>query len=151
VYKIEHRGFESFGMRVSESKYVPYFSFGLLSIFVPGLFLGFQNLFLELFEQILFIGFVEEVFYRGYLMSRFCEWKGDKWSLVLSSIFFSLAHVVFIVSNEGLRYPGFIGMTMLQTFIGGVFLGYIFLKEGNIIPGAIIHISTNIYMSRIFG
>jgi membrane protease YdiL (CAAX protease family) len=104
---------------------------------------------MDLFEQILFIGLAEEIFYRGYIMSRLCEWKGVKWGLMLNSIVFSLAHVVFIVSNEGFGNPSFIAVTMIQTFLGGILMGYIFLKECNIIPSAIIHVSMNIYLTRI--
>ena len=150
VYRFEHRDLESLGLQVPKSKHILYLSFGVLGILVPSFFLGFQNLFVDLFEQILFIGLAEEVFYRGYLMTRLCEWKGEKLGLFLNSIIFSLAHITFIISNEGVRHPMFIATTALQTFFGGVILGYIFLREGNIVPGVIVHMSTNLYLQRIF-
>lgn len=94
VYRIEHRDLESLGLKVPKSKHIPYISFGVLGILVPSFFLGFQNLFVDLYEQILFIGLAEEVFYRGYLMTRLCEWKGVVLELnYLQSCTYYLYHI----------------------------------------------------------
>jgi membrane protease YdiL (CAAX protease family) len=39
---------------------------------------------------------------------------------------------------------------MAQTFLGGILMGYMFLRSGNIVPGTVLHISMNLYMSRLF-
>jgi len=36
---------------------------------------------------------VEEFFFRGYLMGRFCEWLGDIKGMLLNAVIFSLAHM----------------------------------------------------------
>ena len=151
VTRIENRGLFSLGLSVPQKRYRAYLALVAVSLLVPVVFLGFTDFIPGLIEQLLFIGLVEEFFYRGYIMTRFCEWKGSVLGLLLSSILFSLAHITFIITNEGMKYPGFIFSTGIQTFLGGFLLGYIFLREGNIVPSAIIHVSLNLYLNRIFG
>ena len=38
-----------------------------------------------------------------------------------------------------------------QTFLGGLLLGFIYLRARNIWPGAIFHVSMNVYLSRVLG
>ena len=151
VTMIERRGASSLGLSVPKNRRQAYLALAGVCLIAPGVFLGFTEFIPVLIEQLLFIGLVEEFFYRGYLMTRICEWKGQTFGLLLNSILFSLAHISFIITNEGLKYPWFIASTGVQTFIGGALLGYIFLREGNIVPCAIIHISMNLYLFRILG
>jgi membrane protease YdiL (CAAX protease family) len=151
VVQYERSCHESLGLNVNEKRLRTYILFVALGIIVPGFFLNYDKLLSDLLEQLLFIGLVEEFFYRGYLMSRLCEWKGRSKGLLLSSTIFSLAHVIFIISNEGLNHIGFLVSVTTQTFLGGVLLGYIYLREGNIIPSSIIHVSMNLYLPIVLG
>jgi membrane protease YdiL (CAAX protease family) len=36
-----------------------------------------------------------------------------------------------------------------QTFMGGLILGTIYLRAKNIVPGSILHVAGNMYVSRI--
>jgi membrane protease YdiL (CAAX protease family) len=40
-----------------------------------------------------YIGVAEELFFRGYLMGRFCEWLGDRRGLLLNAIVSSSANI----------------------------------------------------------
>ena len=151
VYRIERRGAESLGLKVPRERYAMYSLYGLLGLVLPGVFLGYSVGFIwELLEQILFIGLAEEFFYRGYLMTRLCDWLGDRRGLVLNAIVFSLAHATFLLTRYGLSEAAFTLTSMAQTFLGGILMGYMFLRSGNIVPGAVLHISMNLYLSRLF-
>ena len=92
---------------------------------------------------------VEEFFFRGYLINRFSEWLGKYKGCFLSSFLFGLAHIISQLAQQGWDAWNAALMFGLQTFIGGVIFGLIFIAAGNIWPGVIIHISTNMYLNRI--
>ena len=69
--------------------------------------------------------------------------------LFLNALIFGLAHVVSRLAQHGLRYPDRLAILFVQTFAGGLLLGYIYLRAGNIVPGAIFHTSTNAYLPRL--
>jgi len=150
VYKVEKAGTESLGLIVSREKYRAYAVYAVVGLAVPALYFGFsRDLLVEFVEQLIFIGLAEEFFYRGYMMNRLCAWVGETKGLLLNAIVFSLAHVIFIVTRYGLGHPYFLAQSGLQTLLGGLLLGYIFLKAGDIVPGSVLHISMNLYLPRI--
>jgi membrane protease YdiL (CAAX protease family) len=53
------------------------------------------------------------------------------------------------LAQHGLRYPERLALLFVQTFAGGLLLGYIYLRAGNIVPGAIVHTSMNAYLPRL--
>jgi len=60
----------------------------------------------------------------------------------------NLSHILSRLSQHGFKYPLddlFLGF---QTLIGGLILGYMYLKAKNIVPPAIFHVSTNMYLER---
>lgn len=127
-----------------------YLALVIVCIALPSLFIGFSwELILEFLEQLAFIGLVEEFFFRGYMMRRFCEWLGDRWGLFLNAIIFSLAHLIFLFTINNFHLVWGDLMIGFQTFMGGLLLGYIYLKAGDIIPGSIIHISLNVFLARL--
>jgi membrane protease YdiL (CAAX protease family) len=101
---------------------------------------------IEFVEQLAYIGLAEEVFFRGYLMSRLCAWLGDRRGLVLSAILFGLVHVVSLVAFHGLRSPLRDGLTGLGAALGGLLYGWLLLKTSSIVPGAVIHTAANLYL-----
>jgi membrane protease YdiL (CAAX protease family) len=150
LYKIERRGLDSVGLKVSSDRYLNYIVLAFVGFVLPSFFLGFDSeLIVEFLEQLAFIGLVEEFFFRGYLMGRFCEWLGDAKGLLLNAVIFSLAHLVFLFSRYGFTYLQSDLIIGFQTFMGGLLLGYIYLKAGDIIPSSILHISLNMYLSRL--
>jgi membrane protease YdiL (CAAX protease family) len=152
VYKVEKAGTESLGLIVSREKYRAYAVYVAVGLALPALYFGFsRDLLVDFVEQLIFIGLAEEFFYRGYMMNRLCAWVGETKGLLLNAIVFSLAHVVFVVTRYGLGHPYFLAQSGFQTLLGGLLLGYIFLKAGDIVPGSVLHISMNLYLPRIGG
>jgi len=150
VYKVEGRGSDSLGLDVPREKHRLYALYVVLGLVLPAIRFGLdQGLLIGLLEQLLFIGLAEEFFFRGYIMTRLCGWLGESRGLLLNALVFSLAHVIFILTTSGLDHPYFLIRASLQTLLGGLMLGYVFLRSRNIVPGSIIHISMNLYLSRI--
>jgi membrane protease YdiL (CAAX protease family) len=150
VFKIEKRGFESLGFVIERKQYVFYAIFASTCVIVPAFFTGFdRSLLIEFIEQIVYIGLLEEFFYRGYLMNRFCNWLGNGKGLFLSSFIFGLGHVISRVADHGFGIIDRALITGGQAFLGGLIFGLIYLKARNIWPGAILHISTNMYLGRL--
>jgi membrane protease YdiL (CAAX protease family) len=149
VYKIEKRGAESLGLVIERKHYVPYAIFASVCVIVPAFLVGFdRSLLIEFVEQIVYIGLLEEFFYRGYLMNRLCNWLGNGKGLFWSSFIFGLGHVVSRVADHGFGIIDSALITGGQAFLGGLIFGSIYLKARNIWPGAILHISTNMYLGR---
>jgi len=110
---------------------------------------AYAGLISEFVEQLVYIGLAEEVFNRGYLMRRLCDWPGDRQGLLLSALLFGLSHIVSRLSQHGFKYPLNDLSLGFQTLIGGLILGYMYLRAKNIVPPAIFHVSTNMYLERV--
>jgi membrane protease YdiL (CAAX protease family) len=52
------------------------------------------------------------------------------------------------VSQHGFKHPLPDTLNGLQTFLGGLFLGYIYIRSRSVVPGSIFHVSTNAYIPR---
>jgi membrane protease YdiL (CAAX protease family) len=152
VYLVEKRGASALGLVVPRERYGRYALYAVVGLVVPAVFVGAdRGLLSELVEQLVYIGLAEEVFNRGYLMRRLCDWLGERHGLLLSSLLFGLSHILSRLSQHGLKYPLddlFLGF---QTLIGGLILGYMYLRAKNIVPPAIFHVSTNMYLDRMIG
>lgn len=150
TYKIEKKDVKSLGLAIKREKYVPYLIYAAMGFIFPAFFVGFNmDLVIEFIEQIVYIGLAEEFFHRGYLMNRFCRWLGNWKGLFLSTLLFSLGHMISRLTEGGFGYIGPASQAALQAFFGGLIFGYIFLRSKNIWPSAIIHVSSNVYMLRI--
>lgn len=79
---------------------------------------------------------LEEVIWRGALLSRFSEQLGEKWAVVVTSLGFGLQHYSL----------GFPWLVCIAFSIGGMFYGGITIKSKSIIPSIIWHITLNILM-----
>jgi membrane protease YdiL (CAAX protease family) len=150
VYRVEGRGAESLGLRVPRERYPRYAIYCFVGFILPSAFLGYPGGFAsELLEQIAFIGLAEEFFYRGYLMTRLCGWLGERKGLILNAVVFSLAHATFLLTRYGLSEAALTLTSVAQTFLGGILMGYVYLRSGNIVPGTVLHISMNVWLSRL--
>jgi membrane protease YdiL (CAAX protease family) len=94
---------------------------------------------------------LEEFFYRGYLMNRLSNWLGNSKGLFWSSFIFGVGHITSRVADHGFGVIDRALITGGQAFLGGLIFGFIFLKARNIWPGAILHVSTNMYLSYFIG
>jgi membrane protease YdiL (CAAX protease family) len=149
VYLVEKRDMKSLGFAISREKVGAYALYAIIGLILPAVIVGVdRSLALEFVEQVAYIGVAEEVFFRGYLMDRLCKWLGDRNGLVLNGLIFGLVHIVSRISQHGLEYPLDDALLGLQTFLGGLLLGYIYLKAKNIVPGAILHVAMNAYIGR---
>jgi membrane protease YdiL (CAAX protease family) len=150
VYRIEKRDLGSLGLSVEPERWLRYGAYALVGLVLPAVFVGVDRaLLVDFVEQVIYIGVAEELFSRGYLLTRLCEWLGKWRGLVLSALIFGLSHVASLVSQHGFAYPTSDLMMFGQTFVGGLLLGYIYLKAKNIVPGSILHVAGNLYISRI--
>ena len=150
VYRIEKRDLQSLGLSVERKRWLRYGAYALVGLVLPAVVVGVDRaLILDFIEQVIYIGVAEELFSRGYLLTRLCEWLGKRRGLVLSALIFGLSHVASLVSQHGLAYPTSDLMMFAQTFMGGLLLGFIYTKAKNIVPGSILHVAGNLYISRI--
>ncbi|MGD2143041.1 MAG: CPBP family intramembrane metalloprotease [Anaerolineae bacterium] len=149
VYLVERRDVQALGLSVTRERARAYAVYALIGLLLPAFIVGVdRSLLLEFVEQIVYIGVPEEVFFRGYLTGRLCNWLGSLKGLLLSGLIFGLAHVVSRLSQHGLAYPIHDALLGLQTFVGGVLLGFIYLRAKSIVPGTILHVAMNAYLGR---
>ncbi len=105
----------------------------------------------SLLIQLMGIGLPEEVFFRGYLMTRLSEWLGDEKGLVLSSLFFGLSHFLSRIIQRGFSYSLSALFIGLQTLFAGLVLGTQYRRTSSIIPSATSHILINLTQSILIG
>ena len=79
---------------------------------------------------------LEEIIWRGALLSRFSEQVGEKWAVVITSIGFGLQHYSL----------GFPWLICIAFSIGGFFYGGITVKSGSLIPAVVWHLVLNMLM-----
>jgi membrane protease YdiL (CAAX protease family) len=150
VYLVERRDARTLGMTIRRERIGAYALYAVTGLILPAVVVGVdRRLLLEFIDQIVYIGVAEEVFFRGYLTGRLCNWLGDLKGLLFSGLIFGLAHIVSRVSQHGLDYPGHDAMLGLQTFLGGLLLGYIYLRAKSIVPGTILHVAMNAYIGQL--
>jgi membrane protease YdiL (CAAX protease family) len=150
VYLVEKRGASALGLVVPRERYARYALYAVIGLVVPAAFVGAdRGLISEFIEQLVYIGLAEEVFNRGYLLRRLCDWLGDRQGLLLSSLLFGLSHILSRLSQHGFKYPLNDLSLGFQTLMGGLIFGYMALRAKNIVPPAIFHVSTNMYLERI--
>jgi len=150
AYKVEKRGAQSLGLSVRRENYRRYALYTIIGLVLPAAFVrADRSLIIEFIEQIVYIGVAEELFSRGYLMRRLCDWLGDHKGLFLNALIFGLSHVTSRISQHGLQYPVRVATVFVETFVGGLLLGYIYLRAKNIVPGSILHVSGNLFIDRM--
>lgn len=140
------------GLTIRRDRAGAYAAYALIGLVLPALVVSVdRGLLLEFVDQIVYIGVAEELFFRGYLTRRLCNWLGNLRGLLLSGLIFGLAHVVSRLSQHGLAYPVHDALLGLRTFVGGLLFGLIYLRARSIWPGTILHVATNAYLGRVLG
>ena len=109
------------------------------------MYIDVKNIPAQLFIQLGGIGLPEEVFFRGYLFTRFKNYFGLIKGLVLSSLFFGVGHLISRISEYGVEYLMSASIVGFQTLIAGIILGYLLVKAKSIIVPASSHILLNIF------
>jgi membrane protease YdiL (CAAX protease family) len=150
AYKVENRDRTSLGLTIGREKYRRYALYAAVALILPAVLVGVdRDLIIEFFEQMVWIGLAEELFFRGYLMTRLCAWLGDRPGLFVNGLLFGLGHIISRLSQHGFRYPGHDAFLGFYTFLGGLLFGYLYLRAKDIVPPALVHISTNMYLYRV--
>lgn len=86
-------------------------------------------------------GIVEELSFRGYALPRLAGLSGRVWAVVITSAGFGLEHVGFALFWEDWRFALMRG---LSTFLVGLLLGTIYLKQGRLVPLIVAHALVNV-------
>ena len=99
---------------------------------------------------ILIFAFGEEIGWRGYLLPNMMELMNKRNAILLSSIFWGIAHapLIYLGLNYGsdywfFPYSGILMMTFVCVVLG-VWLSYVTIKSNSIIPASILHGSINV-------
>ena len=98
-----------------------------------------------LFVACLFVGFAEELLFRGVIQSLFLKKHGVLFSVLMSSLSFGLFHLVNLVKNDSV-----LGQVLVQVVFAyfiGFFFGMLLLKTGKLIPIAVTHGLINFFFS----
>jgi membrane protease YdiL (CAAX protease family) len=94
--------------------------------------------------QLLAVGLPEEILYRGFLMTRLCDWLGKAQGLLWSALIFGSVHTFSRLAWIGGGYASSAFIIGLATFLAGVIFGLQYLKTHSILPSAVTHISLNL-------
>ncbi|MEM2142834.1 MAG: type II CAAX endopeptidase family protein [Candidatus Thorarchaeota archaeon] len=82
------------------------------------------------------VALVEEICYRGYLMTRLAESFGRPAGVIISSAFFSLMHYSWWFGNDTVT-PELVAMFSLNLFVGGMVLGLSYYATGRVLWTAV--------------
>lgn len=154
------------GLDIEDRKLIPDLSIGGLAgiagaglVFGIAFFMGGQlrdpaTLSIDLVFSVMMIAvpvsLLEELCYRGYLMTRMEKLWGNKIALILSSIFFSLVHFNWW-SPLGIVSPLLIILFSFNLFLGGIVLGLSYYLSGRKLWAAVgYHFTWNIMAYSLF-
>jgi membrane protease YdiL (CAAX protease family) len=91
-----------------------------------------------LLQVLLQAAFVEEVFYRGILLTRLIRLVGTSWGIVLAALIFGAAHAALNLSQGGDLAAGFAQMIVAQATFGLV-AAVLFVRTRTIWAGVAFH------------
>lgn len=111
-----------------------------IAVMLPFIIMNGWNFIMEVFWVAIIFSFsnaiLEELVWRGVLLSRFTEQLGEKWAVIITSLGFGLQHY-----SLGFPWPVCIGFAF-----GGFFYAVVTIKSNSIIPAIIWHILLNFLM-----
>ena len=90
----------------------------------------------------IFQGAYEEILIRGYLMPHLSKALGNSFSVIFSSLFFSLLHSL----NDNISK-----IALFNLFIAGILFGLIYILTGNLFVVSAFHSAWNFFQGNIFG
>lgn len=89
--------------------------------------------------MLIFVGFVEELLFRGMLMASLEKHMNQRTALILQSAIFAVLHITWRLIIE-----------IIFVFIAGIIFGLLLRKSGSLIPPAIAHGVGNIVLLSVF-
>jgi|GEM_PF-1398950 len=107
------------------------------------------SLLMAIVMQLVMVGLPEEILYRGFFMTRLCEWLGKSGGLFCSAVMFGFVHTFSRVLGQGEGYIISALIIGFSTFVGGLIFGFQFLKTRSIFPSALTHIVLNLSLVPI--
>lgn len=87
------------------------------------------------------VGFIEEVLFRGFLLTSIKEKSNQKRAILISGLTFGLGHIVNLF--RGYDYVQLISQIVLAIVIG-IALAMLFVYTKSLLPGILFHITFNI-------
>ena len=91
--------------------------------------------------SMIYVGFVEEVIFRGLLFNAMCK-DGLKSAVIVSSITFGIGHIVNLFNGSGAQLASNLCQVGYTIAIGFLFV-VLFLKTGSLIPCIVTHSAVN--------
>jgi membrane protease YdiL (CAAX protease family) len=168
VYFIEKRKADSLGFVCRKDRIITYIAITIIGFILQMVFYALEVYFRkvvgnEIYQlefpsslwqtfigQLWLVAVPEEIFYRGYLMTRLNKWLGDRAGLMLSSLCFGLTHTISRMKHYGMGI-GEAALIGLGAFIGGLIFAWQFQKAKSIFPSMIAHIAQNVFGSGLLG
>lgn len=90
------------------------------------------------FIEFIFVGFAEEIIYRGYFQTRLIAWHGTTKGCLITAIIFSFCHLPVNIFFKGMDFQSaFFSCANLIPL--SLMFGYIMIKTKNITTVAILH------------
>jgi len=89
-----------------------------------------------------FVGFGEEILYRGYFQSRLIAWLGHNRGWIIASVIMALVHIPQRVVAERMSIPHAI-VASLELIPVSLLMGYVMLRTGNVVSGGLFHTFCN--------
>ncbi|SMD34677.1 hypothetical protein SAMN04488029_2130 [Reichenbachiella faecimaris] len=90
----------------------------------------------------LFVGFFEELVFRGYIQTNLSQNVGDKWALILSSFLFAFLHSL---------NPDISLLALFNIFLVGILLGKLYQISDNLWLVISLHTLWNFLQGPVFG
>ncbi|MDB2613911.1 CPBP family intramembrane metalloprotease [Chlamydiales bacterium] len=84
----------------------------------------------------LIVPIFEEIVMRGFVQNGISRFLGNKWGIVLSSIFFCLLH---FNNNIGMNNVS----VLISTFIFSMFAGHLYQRTGSLLACIALHLLNN--------
>lgn len=97
---------------------------------------------LRYFVVLVFVGWNEELVYRGYILQTLTSGINLVWAIIITSLYFGLEHL----SN-----PNSNAMAVAGIFIIGLFFTYAYIRTGQLWLSIGIHIGWNFFENAVFG
>jgi membrane protease YdiL (CAAX protease family) len=85
-----------------------------------------------------FVGFGEEILYRGYLQSRLVAWLGHYQGWILASVFMALVHLPQRILIQGMGFPHALASSLALIPIS-LFMGFVMSRTGNVVAPGLSH------------
>ncbi|WNS77382.1 CPBP family intramembrane glutamic endopeptidase [Bacillus sp. DTU_2020_1000418_1_SI_GHA_SEK_038] len=123
------RTFLIIAIGINLASFIPFISFAKINFGDPNFFL-----FIILFSVL--NGTLEEILWRGIVLTRLVDLAGEKAAVIFSGLGFGLSHLAF----------GYSWWLCLLYALGGIFYAGITIRSGSILPAIIWHMVFNILM-----